>query len=233
MLAVNPHQHAGNALRRGARLRLDSDGPQSGLTLIELMVTILVVGVMAGGILGVFVTTLRTFSTGQVRMQNQDEARLAMNQMTRYLRMASASESITTTRSDAIAVAGAQDVVFYADIDGDGVVEKGRYYLSGTTLRMQTAEPNMGDSPPTYPAFNTSGEVVREAVRNGGTAIFRYYREGESVPMTSTNTFDLREEIALIEVTLYVNEVPELSRSNVRLVSRVLIRQRYDGGLTQ
>jgi prepilin-type N-terminal cleavage/methylation domain-containing protein len=233
MSAAHPHQNAGNALRRVAGLRLDSDGPQSGLTLIELMVTILVVGIMAGGILGVFVTTLRTFSTGQVRMQNQDEARLAMNQMTRYLRMASASESITTTRSDAIAVAGAQDVVFYADIDGDGVVEKGRYYLSGTTLRMQTAEPNMGDSPPTYPAFNTSGEVVREAVRNGGTAIFRYYREGESVPMTSTSTFDLREEIALIEVTLYVNEVPELSRSNVRLVSRVLIRQRYDGGLTQ
>lgn len=207
---------------------------ESGFTLVELMVTILVVGIMAGAILGVFVTTLRTFSTGQVRMQNQDDARLAMNQVTRYLRMASASESITTTRSDAIEVAAAQDVVFYADLDGDGVVEKLRYYTSGTTLRMQTAEPNMADLPPTYPdIYDTDAEVIQGGVRNGTTALFRYYRAGESTPMTLTNTFDLREEIAVIEITLYVNEVPELSRSNVRLVSRVLIRQRYDGGLMQ
>jgi len=184
-----------------------------------MMVTILVVGIMASGILSVFVTTLRTFSTGQVRMQNQDEARLAMNQMTRYLRMASASESITTTRSDAIETAAPQEVVFYADIDGDGIAEKVRYYLSGTTLRMQTAEPNMAAVPPTYPEYSTTGEVIREGVRNGSTALFNYYAAGGTSPMSVTNTFDLRETISLVDITLYVNEVPELSRSNVRLVS--------------
>jgi prepilin-type N-terminal cleavage/methylation domain-containing protein len=226
-----PSYHPLRANRNSLRLRVQGCDREAGLTLIELMVTILVVGIMAAGILGVFVTTLRTFSTGQVRMQNQDEARLAMNQMTRYLRMASASESITTTRSDAVEAATPQEVVFYADIDGDGVVEKVRYYLSGTTLRMQTAEPNMAAVPPTYPTYSTTGEVIREGVRNGSTAIFRYYQAGATSPMSLTNTFDLRETIALIEITLYVNEVPALSRSNVRLVSRVLIRQRYDGGL--
>jgi prepilin-type N-terminal cleavage/methylation domain-containing protein len=214
----------------------DPGRAESGLSLIELMVTILVAGIMAAAILGVFVTTLRTFSTGQVRMQNQDDARLALSQMSRYLRMASASETyrgMTTTQSDAIEVAAPQDLVFYADLDGDGIVEKARYYLSGTSLRMQTAEPNMAASPPTYPtAFSTTGEVIREGVRNGSTALFHYYRKGESAPMSSTDTFALREEIALVDLTLYVNEVPELSRSNVRLETRVQIRQRYDGGLT-
>jgi prepilin-type N-terminal cleavage/methylation domain-containing protein len=211
----------------------DQRGAESGLTLIELMVTAMVVGIMAGAILGVFVTTLRTFSTGQVRMQNQDAARLAMNQMTRYIRMASASESMTTTRSDAVETAAPQELVFYADVDGDGYTEKGRYYLTGTTLLMQTAQPNLDVTPRTYAAYDSAGEIVRQGVRNGNTPIFQYYTAGGSTPMSSTNTFDLRETISLIEITLYVNEVPELSRSNVRLVSRVLIRQRYDGGLNQ
>ena len=220
-----------------ASRRVPSQGSQAGFTLVELMVTILVAGILAAAVLAVFTSVLRTFSTSQIRMQNQDQARLAMNQLTRYLRMSSVSESITTTRSDAIQVAGPQEIVFYTDLDGDGAAEKTRYYLSGTTLFMQTAEPVMTDAPPTYAPYSSTGEIIRTGVRNGVTPIFRYYRldsaTGELVLMTSTNTFDLREQILSVECTLYVNDSPELTDSAVRLASRVQIRQRYNGGLSQ
>ncbi|MCZ7663911.1 MAG: prepilin-type N-terminal cleavage/methylation domain-containing protein [Thermoleophilia bacterium] len=101
-------------------------GGGGGFTLIELLVTMMVAAIMAAAILGIYSSALHTFAAQQVRIQNQDDARLAINQMSRYLRMAASSASNQTTRSDAIAYAQAQDVVFYADLDGDGDTDKAR-----------------------------------------------------------------------------------------------------------
>ena len=148
--------------------------------------------------------------------------------------MASSSMSNMTTITDSIATANVTDIVFFADLDGDGQTEKTRYYLSGTALRMQTAEPNMDQSPPTYPSYETDGVII-DGVRNGSTPIFRYYRYDQSttslVETTSPSTVAQRREIVAVDVTLIVNEVPELDHGNARLESRVQIRQRYDGGL--
>lgn len=201
---------------------------------MELLVTMLVAGILVVGILGILMSVSRTVVTEHVRIQNQDDARLALNQITRYVRMTSSSMSNISTITDSIATASVTDIVFFADIDGDGQTEKTRYYLSGTALRMQTSEPNMDQSPPTYPSYQTDGVII-DGVRNGSTPIFRYYRYDQStaslVETTSASTPAQRGEIVAVDVTLIVNEVPELDHGNVRLESRVQIRQRYDGGL--
>lgn len=208
--------------------------PCYGFTLVELLVTMLVAGIMLASILSVLISITRTAATEQVRVQNQDDARLALSQITRYVRMASSSMSNTTTITDSIADASAADLVFYADIDGDGQTEKTRYYVSGTTLRMQTAEPNMGQSPPTYSAYETDAIII-PGVRNGATPVFRYYRydsgSGSLVEMSSTSTAAERRDIMAVGIELVVNEVPELDRGDVRLESRAQIRQRFVGGL--
>ena len=205
-----------------------------GFTLIELLVTMMVAAIMAAAILGIYSSALHTFAAQQVRIQNQDDARLAINQMSRYLRMAASSEANLTTRSDAIAYAQAQDIVFYADLDGDGDTDKARYYLSGLALRMQTAAPDMSQAPPVYPAYQTDAVII-EGVRNGAAPLFRYstYDEGAGslVPLASTSTFDDREKILAVDISLVVNEIPELTASSIELDTRVQIRQRYDGGL--
>ena len=113
-----------------------------GVTLIELLVVCLTAGVLGGAMLGVYESLIRSAADTEHRIVNQDDARTAMNEIARYVRMAESSASNLTSTSDAVALAQPQELVFYADIDGNGLPEKVRYYLSGKTLRMATLAPD-------------------------------------------------------------------------------------------
>jgi|WetSurMetagenome_2_1015567.scaffolds.fasta_scaffold34432_2 prepilin-type N-terminal cleavage/methylation domain-containing protein len=208
---------------------------QAGFTIVELLVVMIVTSIVSVGILMVFTSLSGVFYSQGTRIQNQDDARMALNQIVRFLRMATSSADNMTSHSDAIASASTQNIEFFCDVDGDGLSEKVRYYLDGTTLRMQTAEPVWvtGTNPHyEYPAYNTNGIVVQEAIRNGATPVFTYNHYNPSIlePFTPVNATD-REAIATIKVSLVVNEKPELAKSAVRLETDVQIRQRYEGGL--
>jgi prepilin-type N-terminal cleavage/methylation domain-containing protein len=214
-----------------------------GFTLIELLVVMLVAGIIAAGMLSLYLGVTRSFADTGNRIVNQDDARTAVNQMTRYLRAASSSAANLTSVSDAIALASPQEVVFYADINGNGYPDKVRYYLTGNTLKMATVAPNTSTSPPTYPAYTTDGIVVMNGIQNGATAIFTYYQMNPNyatnpvpsndnlVVMTNPTSASDLAKILAVGVTLYVNEAPKLSKGNVKLESLAQIRQRYNGGL--
>lgn len=219
-------RNIGSALRR-----LQSD--QRGFSLVELVIVILVAGVMMAAILSLFLGGLRVFASEGVRMQNQDDVRLGINQITRYLRAATSSADHQASWSNAIVSAGPQSLEFYCDIDGEPPAEKVRYYLSGTDLRMQTATPYWRTSPPgwVYPAYSEDGIVIQQAVRNGTSRVFTYlrYSGGSLEVFTPTTTNDLNKIVA-VDVTLVVNEAPQLA-SEITLNTRVQLRQRYESGL--
>jgi prepilin-type N-terminal cleavage/methylation domain-containing protein len=223
---------SGWPLARAVRSRLVPDG---GWTLVELLVVILVAAILSGGIYGLLSSVSGVFADQGVRVQNQNDARTALNEMTRYLRMATSSADNQTSQSNSIASASSQAVEFYCDLDGDGIAEKARYYLQGTTLKMQTVDPTWVLTPAphwTYPAYTIDGVVIQNAVRNGANPVFRYYRYVGGVLVEFTpNTAALRQQIVTISISLTVNEVPELARGNVVLSTDVQLRQRYEGGL--
>jgi prepilin-type N-terminal cleavage/methylation domain-containing protein len=235
-----------SGLRRGlkqAGRRLGGGGEgQSGFTLVELLVTVLVSGIMSAAILGLFLGMLRVFASEGSRMLSQDGARLATQEMARYIRGASSSVSNTTSNSDAVAVAQPQELVFFTDVNGDGNTEKLRFYMSGTTLYMQRSTPNMADR--TYPAYSfTSALCV--GVRNGTSPIFTYYyyRDGvaSGTPTTlpglyvatlgSTPTAAQLRLIVGVGINLNVNEQPALAPSGALLSTVIQIRQRSNGGI--
>jgi hypothetical protein len=158
--------------------------------------------------------------------------------------MACSSDSNLTSFSDAVAVASPQELVFYADLDGDGQADKVRFYLSGQTMRMATVAPDLSTSPPTYPAYTLDGVVVMDGITNGTTPIFTYYQMNPAYltnPIASNDTLVVlsnpttdsdRRKILAVGLTLYVNEAPELSKGSVKLESLAQIRQRYNGGLS-
>jgi prepilin-type N-terminal cleavage/methylation domain-containing protein len=206
-----------------------------GFTMVELLVVIILAGVISGAMLGVYVGVVRSFAASGNRIINQDDARLAVNAMARYVRMASSSASNLTTVSDSIASALPQELVFYADIDGNGKADKVRYYLSGASLRMATVAPTMTTSPPSYAAYTSDGIVVLNGVQNGATAIFTYYKydsmqQNLIVIANPTTAADLLSIVA-VGVSLYVNEAPQLNKGNVQLDTLIQIRQRFNGGL--
>jgi hypothetical protein len=168
-----------------------------------------------------------------------------MNQMARYIRMASSSAANQTSVSDAINLASPQELVFYADINGNGPPDKVRYYLSGNTMMMASVAPNMTTNPPSYPTtYGSNAVVVMNGIRNGATAIFTYWQMNplydpnnpnpqydNLVVMTNPTSASDLSKILAVGLTVYVNEVPKLSKGNVRLDSLAQIRQRYNGGL--
>ncbi len=208
---------------------------ESAFSLIELLVVVLLVGVVSGAAFGILYSVSGVFHSQEVRVQNQDDARVAINQVTRYLRMATSSADNQTSQSNAILTALPQDVEFYCDTDGDDLAEKTRYYLDGQSLKMQTVDPVWQTSPEphwSYPAYTEDGIVIQDAVRNGSDPVFRYYRYDDGVLEEFTpTTAALKQRIVTIAVSLTVNEIPELARGNVQLATEVQIRQRYEGGL--
>jgi prepilin-type N-terminal cleavage/methylation domain-containing protein len=227
-------------LRSALRNRLRAS---QGFTLIELLVVMLIAGILAGAMLGLYYGVVRSFADTGNRMVNQDDARTAINQMGRYIRMATSSASNQTSISDAIAVASPQELVFFADINGNGQPDKVRYYLSGLTMKMATVAPNMTTNPPSYPTYTTDGVVVMNGIQNGATAIFTYYQINPAYTSTTDAAHDNltvitnpttaadRLKIGAVGLTVYVNEAPKLSKGNVKLDGLVQIRQRYNGGL--
>lgn len=210
---------------------------QGGFTLVELLVVVLVAGIMAAAVLGLYVSVFRSSADQSARIQNQDSARLAMYEMSRFIRAACSSDSNLTSISDSLALADPHEFVFFVDLDSDGSAERVRYYLSDTSLRMQTAEPDTGTAPPTYPVeYDMDSVVILDGVRNGADAVFTYFGYDEDTvslyEIPTPNTEPLRRAVVAIGIELLVNEQPEIARGGVELSTRVQIRQRYDGGLS-
>jgi K+-sensing histidine kinase KdpD len=198
---------------------------------------VLVAAIVAAAVLALYVGLFRSSADQTARMENQDSARLAMYEMSRSIRAACSSDANLTALSDSLVLADPHEFVFFVDIDSDGSAERVRYYLSSTTLRMQTAEPDTSTIPHTYPAgYDTDSVVVLDGVRNGADAVFTYFGvDGDTVSLyeiATPNTEPLRRAVVAIGIQLTVNEKPELARGGVELSTRVQIRQRYDGGLS-
>ncbi len=148
-----------------------------GFTLIELLVVCLTAGILGGAMLGIYESLIRYSADTQHRIINQDDARTAVNEIARYVRMAESSASNLTSQTDAVALASEYELVFYADINGNGLPDKVRYYLSGKTLRMAALAPNTSTTPPTYAtAYTSDGIVVMDGIQNAATPLFTYYK---------------------------------------------------------
>jgi prepilin-type N-terminal cleavage/methylation domain-containing protein len=217
-----------------------------GFTLIELLVVCLTAAVLGGAMLSLYESVVRSWADTGHRILNQDDARTAINEIARYIRMAESSASNLTSQTDAIALAQPQELVFYADINGNNLPDKVRIYLSGKTMWLASLAPNTATSPPTYPtSYSTNGIVIMNGIQNGATAIFTYYKMNPayvSNPIAANDTLvvisnptsaaDLASIVA-VGISLWVNETPVgMSKGNVDLDTLIQIRQRYNGGLS-
>ena len=212
------------------------DRHEWGFTLVELLIVMSIAAIVVLATLTLYLSLLNNAADQQARMVNQDSARLAIYEMSRYLRAACSSESNLTSLSDAIAVAAPWECVFYADVDSDQAAERVRFFVDNKTLRGQTAEPDLAAHPPTYPVgYETDGTVILSGVQNGEEPVFTYLAYGAEAAslfeLEDTSTADLRRKIVAIALRLVVNEEPKTARGQVELVTRVQIRERYDGGL--
>lgn len=131
----------------GFRARHRAPLETAGYSLLELLVSMLVVGLLMGGLYGVLLQTQASFEHQQLAMSLRQEARIVLNELTVELRMAgfdigNLPEIITDARAARLEFVtdidgGSPDPPCGAAIEGaaDGGAERISYRLQGGELR--------------------------------------------------------------------------------------------------
>ena len=173
---------------------------QKGFTLMEIVVTMGIVMIVAV----LFMRLSRDITDSTLRFSSslltQEQLDVTMQTMLPEIRSASQGND----GSFPIVDASTSTFQFYSDIDRDGVFDRVRYFLSGTTFRKGFIKPT--GSPL---AYVTSTETFQDVIYNiiPGSQIFTYYDKNA----TSTSSAFLQQPVDVslvktIRITLVANQ---------------------------
>lgn len=162
----------------------------SGFTLIEALISLTLFLIILLGVTSVFITGNRLYARAERKADAQDNARLAMSEISRQLRLAGYfPENFTSPPASPLLTTGIrvgtdQTIAFYGDADGTGASEVIVYCLDGPRLRRNTG---LDTAAATYTCNN--GEVLAENVTS---LRFTYYAtDGSPVPSPPTTPYTL------------------------------------------
>ncbi|OJI09631.1 MAG: hypothetical protein COV08_00605 [Candidatus Vogelbacteria bacterium CG10_big_fil_rev_8_21_14_0_10_49_38] len=197
---------------------------QKGFALAEMIIVIFIVSLI-GLALGRFGRDIfwHNFVISRSLVADSD-AKLALARLISELRRAQPASN----GAYPIAVAEADDLVFYSDLDNDGLRERLRYWLDGSTLKRGLIEP-VG---PPY-VYNQNAESVSSVIddlTNVDNLIFTYYNNSYDGTASSTPLqapFDI-QEIRLVKVEFLVDANVEQAPVALYLTSQVMLRNLKD-----
>jgi Tfp pilus assembly protein PilW len=174
---------------RGGRFDLGSDGDdvirarrgeETGLSLTELLVTMMITSVVLALIATTLISSLRTSGTVNEKVQQISDARVGMEAMTRRIRVAVPP----TTDVSAFESAGPSSMTFFASIAPGGALTPAptrvSYDIDSTNgcLR-ETLTPGSGTVPPyTYAAADQRSRCVAFGNIASTSKLFTYFESG-------------------------------------------------------
>ncbi len=182
-------------------------------TLIESLITIAIFTIVLGGLFGLVWGSYRILRYNFQQSTATSEARNGINTMLKEIREAQPGAD----GSYIIEEANDYEFIFHSDINGDGKIERVRYFLDGSDFKKGVTEPT--GYPPIY---NTSTEIISiisKYVRNQ-PPIFRYFDGNMQELSTPTRLKDTK----LMRVHLVINVDPNKPPYDFTLESEVQLR---------
>ncbi|MFN8167191.1 MAG: type II secretion system protein [Candidatus Nanopelagicales bacterium] len=221
------------------RLGRDDDG----VTLVELIVTMVVLGLLTGALVLMASASMRVSSNTKERMDQSNSAQIAMERVSRNLRTAVLQSQLTTTCTLAICTESAflkgtpTTVQFYADVDNPkNSVGPSRvtYDVTGGVLTETVQKP---DSPTPDAAgyhYCTSGPgcVIRTTVLatdvSTATAVFSFYTAADptnAIALTTGQQLSAAQLKAVdsIDVAINVQRAGGANVAGASMVQRVAL----------
>lgn len=194
-----------------------------GFTLAEIVVVVGIVGLIAVGLGQFQVDIFKNNKYAQDSLSSAQDARNILRVMIKELRVASPGSD----GSFAIITAATNTMAFYSDVDGDGLKDKVRYYVSSNVLKKGLIKPT--GNPPTYNSANEISTTLAYNVKNAtSTALFEYYDgayTGTSSPLVQPVTLT---NIHLVKVNLMIDADPNRSPVVRSYTSQVNLRNLKD-----
>ncbi len=194
-----------------------------GYTIAELMISIAILGVLAYTI-SIFQRDIFSLNfSAQNNLSAQLDARHVLRQMVSELREASPS----SLGAYPISTAGTSTLIFYSDVNNDGLKDKIRYFLTGSTLKRAIVVPT--GSPLTYNDANEKlTSVVSNIVNGTSTPIFTYYDSsytGTTSPLSQPVTVS---SIRLVQIKAIIDKDSRKSPSSITVLTDVTLRNLKD-----
>jgi prepilin-type N-terminal cleavage/methylation domain-containing protein len=224
---------------RARWLRLAS---QAGMTLTELMVTLSLLGIVLVPAFTFLFSAQRGQRTASEAVQQQQDARIGLEQFSRSLREGTFPQGYDYTESSIFYSALDYDVTFYSDVDNDGIAEQIHYWLDTTTQQVMRTEvnPDCTQDPCTYLTQNgataTTGTVLSNVRNNdlsacsgqsGSTPLFSYSTITGGIPTpvpTPGGNVDALVDINYVKMTVVVDVTPGKSPTCQTITTTVSLR---------
>lgn len=193
----------------------------AGFTLNEILVALSIV-VLIG--LAALSFERKIFSYNTIMSNSltaQGEARRALKIMSAEIRSASPSSA----GAYALSQTATSSFAFYSNIDDDSLIERVRYFLSGSTLKKGIIKPS--GSPLAYTASETISDLVHN-IANGVAPIFNYYDtnyDGTSAPLSDPVSVSAAR---LVKITLTIDADPSKSPDAATFTTQISIRNLKD-----
>lgn len=192
-----------------------------GATLVELMVTLAVLGLVMAGVFGQLGAATQRLTAEQVKVDNFDEARDFVDQFFRDINQIGYPNGHIVTNLTAVppmsdprvAVGlvqiGPQSIWFEGDINGSGVVQEVQYQINGSgtcalCLQRSAVPKQAGDPLGANPAAGSDwGTEVNDLIT---PTIFTYFdASGAQLPVTGVNTIGANAAILAQVKTIHIS----------------------------
>ncbi len=191
-----------------------------GMTLAEILVAMAIITVI-GLAISTFARDLFMYSgTVQSNLSAQQDARQMLRQFASELRIASQSSTGTYPISEASDTA----ITFYSDLNGDGIKDRVRYYVSGNMIKKDVLVPT--GLPLAYTGTPATSIVMRDL--SVTTGIFSYYDKnytGTSAPLGSPVDVS---SVRLVKMNITIDRDPNRSPTPINVTTQVVIRNLKD-----
>ncbi len=211
------------ASRATTRRRLRHARGDSGLTLAELMVTMVLLGIVGSLMLTAVVNVTKTVNHNQANADSLDIARIGMNRLAKNVRSGMAIQRSGLADLPALAEIAPNKVTVYASLGA--VPTKITYQINGSRELVETWYKGNAASNP-YWTFVTTPRttVVAHKIPAGSPALFTFLdTNGNPITnQTSTATTDL-EQIRSVRINLTVDSDPARGGGPVVITNTVVL----------
>ena len=177
---------------------------RKGFTLLEIIVATGIFALVIGSVVWIIIGASRNNQIVWRQLERQNDGRKVLQKVVDAVRRAEQS----SIGSYAVESAGANQLVFYSNMDSDGYIERVRFFLTSTTLKIGIIKPT--GSPLTYAS---SSEQIVELAHNvtnlaEGQPVFTYFNAdytGSEAALTQPVT---ASDVRLVRVYLKLEDDP-------------------------
>jgi type II secretory pathway component PulJ len=195
---------------------------QKGFSTIEVVISLSIASVIIGS-MGMFARDVFFYkSVFSNQLSSYDDARHVLSPMSSEIRSASPS----SLGSYPVEIADNSTFVFFTDLNSDGLKERVRYFLSGTTLKKGVISPT--GNPLSYVTANEKFTELIHNVANGGQPIFYYFDTNYTGTSNPLSLPVVLSNVRFVKVNLIIDSDPNRLPEPLIVTTQISIRNLKD-----